>query len=92
MNPIIPYIEENGIERLTYNEFIQLALYHPDFGYYMKGDKKIGKDGDYYTSASMSAVFGEVIAKWFLTQVNEEMIPSVVFFQMNYWMHCRFIS
>ncbi|ASV69016.1 MULTISPECIES: SAM-dependent methyltransferase [Cytobacillus] len=78
MNPIIRYIEENRMERLTYADFIQLALYHPDFGYYMKDDKKIGVDGDFYTSPTMTPMYATIIAKWFIEQVRVNQLPAAV--------------
>ena len=46
---------------ITFEKFMQYALYHPEFGYYSSGKVKIGKEGDYYTSPHVSPVFGEVI-------------------------------
>jgi SAM-dependent MidA family methyltransferase len=48
--------------RITFSEFMELALYHPELGYYMSGKTRIGKAGDYYTSPSVTSEFGEVIA------------------------------
>ena len=39
--------------RLTFAEFMDLALYHPELGYYTSGEARIGKHGDYYTSPSV---------------------------------------
>jgi len=38
------------------------ALYHPDYGYYTRGDQNIGKSGDFYTSVSVGKCFGTVLA------------------------------
>lgn len=48
--------------RLTFAEFMDLALYHPELGYYTSGEARIGKHGDYYTSPSVDPTFGEVLA------------------------------
>ena len=48
--------------RLTFAEFMDLALYHPELGYYTSGEARIGKHGDYYTSPSVDPAFGEVLA------------------------------
>ncbi len=48
--------------RLTFAEFMDLALYHPELGYYTSGAARIGKHGDYYTSPSVDPAFGEVLA------------------------------
>jgi SAM-dependent MidA family methyltransferase len=39
------------------------CLYHPEYGYYQSEGVTIGKQGDYYTSPSVSPLFGHLIAK-----------------------------
>ncbi len=46
--------------QITFAEFIELALYHPD-GYYPKGSR-IGARGDYFTSPVLHPAFGALIA------------------------------
>ena len=41
---------------------MELALYHPDHGYYQTNDQSIGKAGDFFTSVSVGKVFGELLA------------------------------
>jgi SAM-dependent MidA family methyltransferase len=64
MNPLTDIIKaEIGKKgRLTFSEFMELALYHPGLGYYTSGGARIGKRGDYYTSPSVDPAFGEVLA------------------------------
>lgn len=47
---------------LTFRDFMELALYHPEFGYYAKGLNPVGKGGDYVTAPSLSPVFSFAIA------------------------------
>ena len=54
-------ISEKG--KITFRDFMELALYHPRYGYYMSPHKKIGKEGDFYTSPDVHKVFGTVIMK-----------------------------
>lgn len=54
-------ISEKG--KITFHDFMDLALYHPRHGYYMSSAKKIGKEGDFYTSPDVHKVFGTVIMK-----------------------------
>jgi len=42
---------------------MEMALYYPDLGYYTSAKEKIGVDGDYYTSTSLTFVFGALIGR-----------------------------
>ena len=48
--------------KITFADFMELALYHSEYGYYTSKKEKIGKEGDYYTSSDVHSVFGELIA------------------------------
>ncbi len=39
------------------------CLYHPEDGYYTSPRKRIGKDGDFFTSSSVHSLFGRLIAR-----------------------------
>ena len=47
--------------RITFAEFMELALYHPTGGYYRRGGA-VGPSGDYYTSPSAHPAFGALLA------------------------------
>ena len=47
--------------RITFAEFMELALYHPTGGYYTSGSP-VGARGDYYTSPAAHPAFGAAIA------------------------------
>lgn len=49
---------------ITFAKFMNLALYHPEYGYYSSGRAKIGKEGDYYTSPYVHPAFGETISRF----------------------------
>ena len=53
----------NVKEQITFADYMELTLYHPEYGYYTSGKEKIGKKGDYYTSSDVHSVFGELIAR-----------------------------
>jgi SAM-dependent MidA family methyltransferase len=55
---------ENGL--IGYDDYMNIVLYHPDLGYYMKAKEKIGKGGDFITSSNISNVFGVLFADIFL--------------------------
>jgi SAM-dependent MidA family methyltransferase len=47
--------------RITFAEFMELALYHPTGGYYTSGSP-VGATGDYYTSPAAHPAFGAALA------------------------------
>src|SRR5258708_16086547 len=56
---------------ITFCEFMQFALYHPELGYYSKS-VRIGKaDGDFYTNADVHPMFGAVLADSIVRYHNE---------------------
>ena len=51
--------------KITFARFMELALYHPRFGYYTGGAARIGKRGDFFTSVSVGPLFGKILAQFF---------------------------
>lgn len=48
---------------ISFAEFMELALYHGDYGYYSDvGSRAIGRSGDFYTSVSVGSTFGYLLA------------------------------
>lgn len=65
LTEIIKYkIKNTG--RITFAEFMNLALYHPTYGYYTTGKSDIGKHGDFYTSPHVHSAFGSVVGNFIL--------------------------
>ena len=50
---------------LPFDEFMELALYHPNYGYYTSARKRVGSDGDFITSVSVGKCFGMILAHHF---------------------------
>lgn len=52
---------------IPFVRFMELALYHPQFGYYMRppesGAERIGWSGDFYTSSDVHPILGQALAK-----------------------------
>lgn len=48
---------------ITFAEFMQECLYHPQYGYYTAPRTRIGKEGDFFTSSSVHSLFGRLIAR-----------------------------
>ncbi|MGD9678751.1 MAG: class I SAM-dependent methyltransferase [Vulcanibacillus sp.] len=63
---IIELIMESPNKRITFYQFMNLALYEKKLGYYTKNKNKIGKADDFYTNSSVGPVFGKTIANNFL--------------------------
>ena len=50
--------------RITFAEFMALALYHPLYGYYRSDPTRMTAAGDYLTSPETDSAFGFLIARW----------------------------
>ncbi len=50
---------------VTFEWFMDQALYHPDAGYYASGRCAIGRAGDYFTNVSVGPLFGRLLAAQF---------------------------
>jgi SAM-dependent MidA family methyltransferase len=48
---------------LTLARYMELCLYHPEFGYYRSGRAKLGPSGDFYTSAHVHPAFARLLVK-----------------------------
>lgn len=59
---ILERIYNSPQRRITFAEYMNLVLYHPDYGYYSSGAVKIGSQGDFFTSASLGKDIGELLA------------------------------
>ncbi len=54
--------------RLPFAQVMELALYHPEHGYYGAGPRKIGRQGDFFTSVSVGPLFGKLLALYALQE------------------------
>jgi len=50
---------------LSFRDFVEIALYHPQFGYYARAENPVGKEGDYVTAPTLSPVFSYAIGNLF---------------------------
>ena len=48
---------------LSFERFMDLALYAPGLGYYSAGAQKLGSSGDFVTAPEVSELFGRCVAK-----------------------------
>lgn len=52
--------------RIGFDTFMEMVLYHPEYGYYAAHSGRIGAGGDYYTSIHLGSVFAETLAVQFV--------------------------
>jgi len=50
---------------ISFARFMELALYHPDRGYYASGRANISRRGDFFTNVSVGSLFGRLLAAQF---------------------------
>lgn len=50
-------------QRLRWAEVMDLALYHPEHGYYSVAPRRIGRSGDFYTAVSVGPLYGQLLAQ-----------------------------
>ncbi|MDQ0416363.1 SAM-dependent MidA family methyltransferase [Croceifilum oryzae] len=68
---MVALIREHPNQHISYQQFMNTALYHPKSGYYSQNRVKLGKKGDFYTNAHVGDVYGTVLAKAFLNEVSK---------------------
>ena len=61
MSWIVEEIEARG-GAVPFDEYMGLALYHPEHGYYSTALPRYGRDGDYLTAPTASAWYARVLA------------------------------
>ncbi|MGB3138644.1 MAG: class I SAM-dependent methyltransferase [Nodosilinea sp.] len=58
-------IRQSPGDRISFADFMELALYHPQGGYYTTKEAVLGFEGDFVTSAHLGHDFGELLAAQF---------------------------
>lgn len=67
---IIEHIQREGL--LPFVEYMRMALYDPDYGYYVTGPAKMGWGGDYFTSTDLGNFFAHCMGRQ-LVQMWEQL-------------------
>ena len=67
-------IREEG--PISFHDFMEMALYYPELGYYTSTNVKFGEHGDYFTAPFFTNVYGNLIARqleemWYLSGRKE---------------------
>lgn len=63
-------IDAGSLAAITFRDYMELCLYHPQWGYYMQPREKIGKAGDFYTASNIGGVLGEALAYYIARQAD----------------------
>ncbi len=65
-------------KRLSFAQFMELALYHPELGYYRRNAARVGYGAgtDFYTASTSGAVFGEMVTAACVTLLGGEAAAS----------------
>jgi SAM-dependent MidA family methyltransferase len=86
---IISTINQNG--PISFRDFMEIALYHPEYGYYTSPGEKIGQNGDFYTSPFVTSSFGNMIARQILEMWDQLDVPefTIVEFGAGTGILCR---
>ena len=66
-------IEEQG-GAISFQRYMELALYAPSLGYYAAGSAKLGEEGDFITAPEISPLFSQALANAICPVINEEQI------------------
>jgi SAM-dependent MidA family methyltransferase len=73
---IVDRITNSPQKRITFADYMNLALYHPQHGYYSAGVVGIGKEGDFFTSSSLGADLGELLSEQFVEMWRNLGLPE----------------
>lgn len=63
LDAVVSRIREHG--PITLAEYMEIALYHPQHGYYAGAEQRSGRAGDFFTSVDVGPLFGELLAVQF---------------------------
>ncbi|MCM0084447.1 SAM-dependent methyltransferase [Geomonas sp. Red32] len=58
---ILERIRSHG--EIPFSSFMEAALYEPGLGYYTSPGRKVGAEGDFYTSMNVHSSFGRLVAR-----------------------------
>lgn len=76
---ILNAIRANG-GQISFDRYMELALYAPGLGYYAAGTQKFGEAGDFITAPEVSPVFGRCLARQCQQVLNSLENPVILEF------------
>lgn len=78
LNTIIREKIEHNAGKINFADFMQLALYHPEFGYYCRPEFRLGRAGDFTTAPETSPLFGECLANFAMQFFSENECQTIL--------------
>ena len=54
-------INNSSQQRITFADYMESVLYHPQYGYYASNAERISESGDFLTSPHLADDFGEML-------------------------------
>jgi SAM-dependent MidA family methyltransferase len=78
MSPAAAQLEQEIRRRgpISFRRFMEVALYHPEHGYYRRPGDPFGREGDYFTAEQLQPVFGALIARLILSLYRQMEAPD----------------
>ena len=61
---------------IPFDRFMEAALYHPDFGYYTKMIRTVGRTGDFSTWPELHSSLARAVAKWLGSNQSKHIIEA----------------
>lgn len=63
---------------ISFAAFMELALYHPEFGYYNADDFTVGEQGDFTTAPEISSLFAKCLARQIRQIIDLSVSPTLL--------------
>jgi SAM-dependent MidA family methyltransferase len=60
---------------ISFERFMELALYHPSLGYYRSGIERFGSTGDFFTAVQLQPTFGAIL-RAFVSTIRRGTAPE----------------
>lgn len=82
-NRLIEHIKDQIAQAdglITFEKYMELALYTPGLGYYSGGSRKLGADGDFVTAPEISPLFGQCVARQCQQVLRQLQTPIILEF------------
>jgi SAM-dependent MidA family methyltransferase len=73
----IAEIARAGGGKISFERFMELALYHPEHGYYVRHISDIGRSGDFSTALTIGDALVQSITNWARSEARRLKLPNL---------------